>query len=722
MQPNLLPISEPDELREHFNEIIALADSEKNNLGFLPRDALCDGIVRKKVLALVDKSRNRNRLAGYLLFSGRFPNAKVQQIAVTSSYRRAGIGSALLRSLVDFLERRQFLILSAHVASDLRVPLEFYSKNGFEQVSERSGGKSRRRRILVYVRELESESLFAYAAKRESRIDLGIKRRSARETPFYSLDLNVYFDLARERDHSEDARKLFGAALDHRIRLTVANEFVRELMRTSRDRGNDPVLELAFRLPRLPSANPSELKSLSDDIHDFVFVQSGATEAGTEQARSDAAHLAHAALARASAFVTRDGTVLSAGNELVNRYGIDVLTVKELVALLPPDNALGNTSAQVGSDFISVKACPEDIRNYMSTLILSQETIAKFSGKDTGSVVYFRRLVQSGDNVFGCAVLLVPRSMEFHCEMFVHVRPEALNAELYVDHLLTTTLAEASKTSPVRIELERSSGQSTLIGFAKARGFVRQPSTHSYAKFAMGRPITAKTWDSATRELSHRTGLLLPKNIPVATQSAPIQIRTDEGETIRMSQGGLEDFLAPALFIWPGRSGVLVPIKREYSDRLLQTNRQLKLGLTSEMDAAFFSKRGYVNTPNSASIMQPNSPILFYESMGKRNKRNRGAGAVVAVGRIVDSVILDSRDLPPHAKRRIVVDDPTSVTSTKDVLYTTFDNLFSLPNPVKLSTLKQMTAVDQSNLVTARRVSDQIISQILDEGWESGLR
>ena len=718
MQPNLLLISEPDKLLEYFDEIIALADSEKHNLGFLPRDALCDGIVRKKVLALVDKSKNRNRLAGYLLFSGRFPNAKVQQIAVTNSYRRAGIGSALLRSLVDFLERRQFLILSAHVASDLSTSLEFYSKNGFEHVYEKSGGKSRKRKILVYVRELESENLFEYAAERESRIDLGIKRRSARETPLYSLDLNVYFDFARERDHSNDARKLFGAALDHRIRLTVADEFVKELSRTSRNRRNDPILELALRLPRLPSADPSELKSLSDDIHDFVFVQSGATEAGTEQARSDAGHLAHAALARASAFVTRDGTVLSAGNELVSRYGIDVLTVKELVALLPPDSALGNTSAQIGSGFISAKATPEAIRNYMSALNLSQETIAKFSGKDTSSAVCVRRLVQSGDNVLGCAVLLVPRSMENHCELFVHVRPEALNAELYVDHLLTTMLTEASKTTPVRIELERSSGQSTLIAFAKARGFVRQPSTHSYAKVAMGRPVTATTWNSATRELRHQTGLLLPDEIPVARQSEPIQIGTDEGETIVMSLGGLEDFLAPVLFIWPGRSGVLVPIKREYSERLLLANQQLKLGLTSEKDAAFLSKRGYVNTPKAASKMQPDSPILFYESMGKRK---RGAGAVVAVGRIVDSVILDSRDVPPHAMRRIVVDDPTSVTSTKDVLYTTFDNLFSLPNPVKFSTLRQMAAVDQSNLVTARRVSDQIISRILDKGWENGL-
>ena len=39
------------------------------------------------------------------------------------------------------------------------------------------------------------------------------------DVPMFVLDLNVYFDLVRNRDHSENARRLFGKALGHTVHL-----------------------------------------------------------------------------------------------------------------------------------------------------------------------------------------------------------------------------------------------------------------------------------------------------------------------------------------------------------------------------------------------------------------------------------------------------------------------------------------------------------------------
>ena len=230
-QSTLLLEKSPQHILTHLNEIIALADSETSSLGFLSKQALRDGIERGKMLVFLDRSSEKNKLVAYLLYSGVFPHAKIQQIATIKSYRQRGVASALIRALVAELERINFMTVQANIAADRAAALAFYKKNGFERVRTQKGGKARNRPIIVHVRELDTPTLFAKADKHE--IDLGIRERSAREAPFFALDLNVYFDLVKNRSQSNNARRLFGAALDHKIRLTVADELVKELRQTS---------------------------------------------------------------------------------------------------------------------------------------------------------------------------------------------------------------------------------------------------------------------------------------------------------------------------------------------------------------------------------------------------------------------------------------------------------------------------------------------------------
>ena len=717
MRPKLQLERDAQRISCHFEQIKALANSERNGLGFLPEQALRDGIDRRKMLALVDRSSEKDKLAAYLLYSGVYPNAKIQQIATVKAYRRQGVGSALLRSFVTELEQLGFMTIRADVASDLGAGLEFYARNGFERVLTQAGGASRRRQIILHIRDLETDNLFTRATDTEHEMDLGIRRRSAGEAPFFALDLNIYFDLARDRSHSESAQRLFGAALEHDIRLTVADEFVQELRRTSKDVTKDVILQLALRLPRMPQADRFEQETLKNRIHDLIFVQSGAPSAGSSQALSDAGHLAHAALARASAFVTRDGTIIDARAALIKRFGIDVVTVEELLAILPPDRGRGATMPRSGHGFVCTDASCGTVQKYMKGQSLRSGTISEFAAEDGHLVDCIRRVIQRDDDVLACAVLLAPRITKPVCRMIVHARSEALDCELYTDHLLDVLLREASVTAATAVELECVAGQSTLVRLAKVRGFVKQPSTSSLAKVVMGRPITATTWTSATQELRLRTGLELPREMPTGNNADDFSIRTNQNISINVSLRGLEDFLGPTLLIRPDRPGVIVPITQAYSELLLGADLQMPLNLTDDKDAAFLSKRAYVNTPRAASVMRPDSPILFYESM-----KGNGVGGIVGVGRIVDAVILDKQDIPKDARQRLVVDDVDGFSSNEDVLVTSFDNLFVLPSPVPFHVLRQMGAVDGSNLVTARNASGRHITEILDRGWRNGQR
>ena len=160
MRSNLHLEKDPRKIFSLFDGIKALANSERNGLGFLPEQALRDGIYRRKMLVLKDQSRDKDSLVAYLLYSGVFPYAKIQQIATVRSYRHQGMGSALIRALVTDLVHLGYMTIRADVASDLGAALAFYAKNGFEPVRTQAGGASRQRRITIHVRVLETETLF----------------------------------------------------------------------------------------------------------------------------------------------------------------------------------------------------------------------------------------------------------------------------------------------------------------------------------------------------------------------------------------------------------------------------------------------------------------------------------------------------------------------------------------------------------------------------------
>ena len=189
-----------------------------------------------------------------------------------------------------------------------------------------------------------------------------------------------------------------------------------------------------------------------------------ATQPLSKRPLSDAGHLAHAALARASAFVTRDGTIIDARAALIKRFGIDVLTVEELLAILPPDRDRGATMPRSGHGFVCTDASCGIVQRYMKGQSLRSGTISEFASEGGHLVDCIRRVIQRDDDVLACAVLLAPRVTKPVCRMIVHARSEALDGELYTDHLLDVLLREANATAATTVELEGTSKNSPSSG------------------------------------------------------------------------------------------------------------------------------------------------------------------------------------------------------------------------------------------------------------------
>src|SRR5579863_2555222 len=147
--------NDPAILLTFLPEIRALADTEKEALGFLPEPAYREAVVKRRLIAMLAESKGAVSIAGYVLFSGVLPNCRVQQVVVKSEHRRKRLGSALLNSLVSHLEKRGYMGISAAIADDLSTAQRFYEVNGFLERRAKPGGQARVRMIILRAKNLE---------------------------------------------------------------------------------------------------------------------------------------------------------------------------------------------------------------------------------------------------------------------------------------------------------------------------------------------------------------------------------------------------------------------------------------------------------------------------------------------------------------------------------------------------------------------------------------
>lgn len=709
--------TDPSVLLQHFSAIRALADSEKEALGFLPEAAYRDAIMQKRLRVMLARENGTSQVAGFLLFSGVFPNARIQAVAVSPEHHRSGVASALVSGLVSHLESRGYIAITAAVASDLAAAQAFYESRGFIARHVRDGGQARQRRIVLRSRELDTANFFTLMAaptvSGQGVVNLGLRPRSAFEAPLYVIDLNVLFDLVKERARSAIANRLFGAGLAHLVRLAVAPEFIVELERTSKDPANDTPLKLARQLPKLPAFPKEDVEPLAAAIHKTVFVETNHAQAGTRQALSDARHLAEAALIRASGYITSDRALLDARDDLLKLIGVDIAGLDEFVELLPAEELNWERGQLKGTKCETKTATNGEAKAYLASQNVGEGLVTAYLPSATA----FQRasihgIFEDGELV-AVGIYRAPASVDAPARLLVHVRPDHVSSETFAEHLLDEAIRESCHSGPVTIELKAIPGQSTVTRAAKLRGFLPAANSDILIKVALGRPLTPSTWAAIARQTRRRTGLALPETVPAASAvQSGLSVRGADGSDTTVQLAALEAALAPTLIVWPGRDGVIVPIAKSFADDLLGTAEQLYM--FGRPNAAFVGLRTYFNSPRTAPLMRPGVPILFYES-----KRSGGRGAIVAGGRIVNATILLKEQVPDELLQRAVVEDLDPLSTSSDVLATSFDNLIRFPNPVTLDTLRQLGAAGSSNLQTTTPLPNAQLAEILDRGWSS---
>ena len=184
------------------------------------------------------------------------------------------------------------------------------------------------------------------------------------------------------------------------------------------------------------------------------------------------------------------------------------------------------------------------------------------------------------------------------------------------------------------------------------------------------------------------------------------------GRERSLELASLEKYLSPTLLLCPNRPGVIAPIQRVFADDLFGTSRQLSLLPSKE--AVMSSERVYFSSARNRVVLQEGRILIFYES-GKDN----GRSAAIAAARVLATEVVEKRSVSSTLLRKGVLEESqiSELSSTDQIAVTRFDNVLVFSDPVPLAMLRELECVDGANLVTARTLSANRVTALLEAAF-----
>ncbi len=720
-----MPIAIKDKLEDilpYLSDVSTGADTAKEELGFWPSSAYQTFAATGKLLvATTSTVGGAETYAGHLMFGGLFPQAKIFQLFVAPAFRGHGIAQQLVACLKKRLTAEHWLSIVANVADDLAAN-SAWNRMGFRVIRTKAGGATRKRRINVRGLDLETPSLLTMMVASSKSGELRFAERYF-QRPIYLFDLNVLFDVVRKRPRSDAATKVVWAGMANNIRLMVAEEFAKELLRTSKDPANDPVLAFASRAASLPQPPEKDLRPLVSKLAPLIFPERHQQGVLTEQDRSDLKHIATAIHHRAAGFITSENAILRARLHLLEVWNLDVIGVEEFAELVEAlreedDGAVAEVSSGV---LRARRNLPEDLpkaQGFLGAMTASPAFIEEALACQ-GSQANWLLVTDDRERPLGFAKWGVYGGARRTADVYLAVDEVNPASEPILDHLLDAIPRELSAAGPTLVRLNIPSGQVETRQSALALGFhppIGAGDGHlTLQRLALGKLVTPENWQAIRQSLLSAASLSLPLRIPTIDEANRQVLLKTEDREMALSLPELESELSPVLFLFHGRGGVIVPIRAHFARDLIGANPQLSM--LAPPEAILRRERVYISAPRTVGRMKPGTPMLFYES-----KKGGGRGCIFAVARITGSRIVTKTDALEKVLRRGVLDQRSLEERSvgRKVTETSFDNIFVLKSPVPLKRLRELGCADSSNLVSAKVISFEKLIEVIKEGRVDG--
>ena len=666
------------------------------------------------------------QLMGYLFFGGRYPHLKVFQVYVASTYRSVGLARKLINELRKHGEQSNYLTITARVAAELEAN-RFWKNIGFH-ILHQVPGSGANRTLNIYMLELDVPSLFANSdiggsSSAQNFGQLTNRSRPLLQTPSYVIDLNVFFDVVRNRGTGESQR-IITSALNNEIRLAVTSEFVRELERYSDQFEKDPVLEFARTLPTLPEISSDTLTPLIEGIRRLLLHSTPKTGRRAVNDKSDFIHLASCIHHRAYGFVTRDVAILRHAAELYKKYDIRIVSPTDLYEFDDDASSPMPVTVSTRQQEVSVSELNERDRSeaerFLTGLGVEPNSVSSCLAPGTTHSRRLRLVVQAEKNIIAIGSWNHLRGIGQENLAHLYVDEDHQNSDSAINHLLETLINLGSYGKLYQLNLKISSKQIKTREVAVSRGFhpvdIGGEGISRYLrKLSFKGVVTADNWASFRNEFLKSTDLKLPCKIARYKELINTGVFLKNGSsdrTLTISLFDFETYLSPGTFICPDRNAVMIPIREEYANDLLAaTARQTPLFPGKE--ATLRLERAYFTGSTRIHLLERGKIIVFYVSRGRQE--------AVAAARITFSGRLTKTQAALNLGRQGVLseqDIDQRANSKGEITAVTFDNVIVFQNYICYHELKRMGCVGGANLVTAQELSHESLCRIFAQAFE----
>lgn len=700
----------------YVDAVRSSADANKRSLGFLVASVFTDYAQRERLLVAVN--RKTGEFLGYLLFGIKYPTASVLQIFCRPEARGRGVAKALLDYLKIMLTKHDCTSIRARVAEDLVESNAFWEKQGFIVRQRVRGGATTGREILVRVHNLDSPQLFPSDIESFSGNDsFGLPSLVSGALPMYLIDLNVVFDLAQKRVRHETVQSIFQSFYAGEYKLAISDEMRRELERTAHPDQPDKMVSLIDSLPAIPLVKNPASSALEQQLAHLVFPEKKASGKLSANDRSDIGHLTTAIDARVAGFITSDGRILEAAEEIRRKFKTRILSPSDF--LTPSWSLSGN--AEIDPDVSGgakwelstfTDADYADVRKILfQSGVNSSDIVGGWLPSSMKGSVANRIVVRSDAEVVGYVTWSVePVSKEVRIRA---VQNLASNRPSQIARLLLRQAMEANTSAgSARLSLELPSGQSLLLEAAKELGFRETDMPGRLAKIAIGKVVGAASW-SELRDSLIPLKITLPAKAPkYSSYSQVIEIGCADGHVRYIRLDELETMLSPLLLCLDERPAIVVPIRPQFSLPLIGHGKQLSFA--PKLLAEVSGERLYLAGPRLLKRFVRGGLVLFYES-------GKGAKAIVAMARIIDSYLIQGDSVGEESLSRSVLTRRTmhTIGKSKTKSACLFDNIIVFPEPVDLSQLRKL-GHGIMKLRSANAISSKQLTSILEKGFSRG--
>ena len=271
-----------------INAVDDLMKDNSSTLGFLTREALLEGFIKKG--GALGAKTDDGQLVGYLLFAAYTNYFRIAQLCVLEDFRGQGIAKRLVESLKNSVTTQK--VIKLHCRRDFPAD-KLWPQLGFVALGEKSG------------RSKEGHPLTSWCLTLAADDQLSLfQAQTSDDTLDVIIDAQIFFDFDEpDSDKSKPSKALLSDFLIDSLNLRVTDELFNEINRNS-----DPN-------QRRKSRNRAQsFFSLEPDPHlveNFDEILRKILPDDRPNQESDIRQLAKAAASDINIFITQDDALLT---------------------------------------------------------------------------------------------------------------------------------------------------------------------------------------------------------------------------------------------------------------------------------------------------------------------------------------------------------------------------------------------------------------------------